>query len=246
MYRLASGQMPKRLRLGGDIVKHRQMIALAVVAWSSLFAGATLMAQNAAIPPGPPTKTEPLPAPPMPMGYGPNGKPLYFFMVFSDPTAGQEEEFNAWYDRIHAPVVIEGGDFVWAQRFVMAPPDVTFGGGNPTKSRYLVIFAAETDNIKKTLDDAKRRLALPRNTRSSALDYSTLSGLNFQAVGPLITQKYAKELLAAEEKAGRLPAMDAPIPPGYRGVGAGRNDGGPPGSSPGAGAAPGPAPSGPP
>jgi hypothetical protein len=228
-------------------MKHRQFIALAVVACGTLVACATLMAQNAPIPPGPPTSTAPLPAPAIPMGYGPNGKPLYFFMVFSDPTPGQEEEFNNWYDRIHAPVVIEGGDFVWAQRFVMTSPDVTFGGGNPTKSRYLVIFAAESSDIKKTLDDAKRRLALPRNTRSSALDYSTLSGLNWQAVGPLITQKYAKELLAAEEKAGRLPAKDAPIPPGFRGVGAGRG-GGPPGAGPGpgAGAAPSPATGGPP
>ena len=222
-------------------MRQRLIIALAVMACGSVIASATLMAQTAPLPAAPPTKTAPLPAPPTPMGYGPNGKPLYFFMVFSDPTPGQEEEFNNWYDRIHAPVVIEGGDFVWAQRFVMTPPDVTFGGGNPTKSRYLVIFAAETDNIKKTLDDVKRRLALPRNTRSSALDYGTLSGLNWQAVGPLITQKQAKKLLAAEEKAGRLPAMDAPIPPGFRGVGAGRNDGGPPGSSPGAGAAPVPA-----
>jgi hypothetical protein len=54
-------------------------------------------------------------------------------------------------------------------------------------------------------------------------------------------------LLAAEEKAGRLPAKDAPIPPGFRGVGAGRG-GGPPGAGPGpgAGAAPSPATGGPP
>jgi hypothetical protein len=222
-------------------MKHRQVIALAIVACGCMFAGATLMAQNASIPPGPKTQTAPLPAPSIPMGYGPHGKPFYLFMVFSDPTPGQEEEFNNWYNRIHAPVVIEGGDFIWAQRFVTAPPDVKFGGGNPTKSRYLVIFAVESDNIKKTLEDAYRRLALPRNTRSSSLDYGTLSGLNWQAVGPLITQKQARKLLAAEEKAGRLPAMDAPIPPGFRGVGAGRDDGGPPRA-----AGPGAAPSGPP
>jgi hypothetical protein len=189
------------------------------------------------------TKTEPLPAPAIPMGYGPHGKPLYLFMVFSDPTPGQEEEFNNWYNRIHAPVVIEGGDFIWAQRFVTTPPDVKFGGGNPTKSRFLVIFAAESTDIKKTLADANRRLALPRNTRSAALDYGTLSGLSWQAVGPLITQKQAKKLLQAETKAGRLPAMDAPIPPGYVGVGAGRA-GAPPGTAPGAGPAPGASPRG--
>jgi len=223
-------------------VKHRQIIALAVAACGGMVAGATLMAQNTRFPPAPMTKTAPLPAPAIPMGYGPHGKPLYFFMVFSDPTPGQEEEFNNWYNRIHAPVVIEGGDFIWAQRFVTTPPDVKFGGSNPTKSRYLVIFAAESNDIKKTLADANRRLALPRNTRSAALDYGTLSGLSWQAVGPLITQKQAKKLLAAEEKAGRLPAMDAPLPPGYRPFGGA--GGPPPGTGPGTEAAPGPAPSG--
>jgi len=140
---------------------------------------------------------------------GPSGKPLYYFMVYSNPTDGKEDEYNRWYDRIHAPVVIEGGDFVWAQRFELAPEDESFAGpGTPElKTRkYMVIFAAESDNIKETLRDANERLAMTRNTRSDSLDYSTLQAVSWKALGPPTTQAQAKKWLAEEEAAGNIPA----------------------------------------
>jgi hypothetical protein len=54
-------------------------------------------------------------------GISPEGKKLYYFLVFSNATPGMEEEYNRWYDKIHAPVMIEQGDFIYAQRFAVMP-----------------------------------------------------------------------------------------------------------------------------
>lgn len=145
-------------------------------------------------------------------GVGPHGKKLYYFMVFSNATAGQEEEFNRWYDTVHAPVMIESGDFVWAQRFALTAKQQP-GSPELKKRKYLVIFAVETDDLEKVRADAMRRLALPRNLSSSTLDYSSLQSVTFEALGPAITQKQAQHILAKETAAGRVPPPDAPLPP---------------------------------
>jgi len=46
--------------------------------------------------------------------------PLYDQLVFADPTAGQEMEFNRWYDHQHAPEVVSAPGFVSAQRYVLS------------------------------------------------------------------------------------------------------------------------------
>ena len=105
-------------------------------------------------------------------------------MVLSNATPGQDEEYNRWYDRIHAPTVIDGGDFVWAQRFELSP-DQFAGNGTPAlKTRqYMVIFAVESNDVKATLAEVNQRLALPRNVASKALDYGSLQAVSWKALG---------------------------------------------------------------
>jgi hypothetical protein len=148
-------------------------------------------------------------------GWGPHGKPLYYFMVLSNATPGQDEEFNRWYDRIHAPIVIDGGDFVWTQRFELSP-DQFAGNGTPAlKTRqYMVIFAVETNDAKATLAEVNRRLALPRNVSSKSLDYGSLQAVSWKALGPPTTRKDATRLLAEETAAGRIPKPGDPAPAG--------------------------------
>lgn len=181
---------------------HRLLTALAIAICGAALAGCANL-RNA------PSATAPIPG-----GVGPNGKKLYYSLIFSNATPGQEEEFNRWYDRIHAPVMIESGDFVWAQRFALTPDQAAGNNSEFTKRKYLVIFAYETDDLQKHLADTRRRLALPRNVSSPALDYSSLRSASFEALGPPITQKQAQKLLAEETAAGRVPPPDAPIPPG--------------------------------
>lgn len=140
-------------------------------------------------------------------GIGPHGKKLYHFMVFSNATPGMEGEYNRWYDRIHAPVMIESGDFISAQRFAYSP--VQLGGSKLPKRGYMVLFTIETDDIARVAADVDRRMHLPRNIRSDALDYNSLLSYTFVAVGPPTTQKEAQRILAEETAAGRVPAADA-------------------------------------
>ena len=148
-------------------------------------------------------------------GWGPHGKPLYYFMVLSNPTPGQDEEYNRWYDRIHAPIVINGGDFVWTQRFELSP-DQFAGSGTPAlKTRqYMVIFAVETNDIKGTLAEVNKRLTLPSNVSSKSLDYGSLQAVSWKALGPPTSRKDAARLIAEETAAGRIPKPGDPPPPG--------------------------------
>ena len=147
-------------------------------------------------------------------GWGPHGKPLYYFMVYSNAAPGKEKEFNTWYDHIHAPIVIEGGDFVWTQRFELSPEQFGRGGTPELKTRqFMVIFAIETNDIKASLDEVNKRLGLPRNVQSSSMDGSSLQAVSWKALGPPTTQQDAKRLLAEEMVAGRVPKVgEAPAP----------------------------------
>jgi hypothetical protein len=149
-------------------------------------------------------------------------------MVLSNAVPGREDEFNTWYDRIHAPIVIEEDDFVWAQRFELSA-DQFAGNGTPElkQRRFLVIFGVETNDIKGTLAAVSKRLAQYRNVQSSSMAPS-LQAVSWKALGPPITQKDAQLLLAEEEAAGRVPKKGTPAPPGFRGRGGGPGAGGPP------------------
>lgn len=168
-------------------------------------------------------------------GWGPNGKPLYISMVYSNATPGQEDEFNRWYDRIHAPVMIEGGDFVWAQRFELNDKGVAGKGSPSLRTRqFMVMFAFETNDIDAALKEVNARLAMPRNTRSPSIDYGSLQAVTWRALGPVTTKKDAIRLLAEEEAAGNVPKPGAPHLPGaYLGAQPGPpgpDGAGPPGS----------------
>ena len=147
-------------------------------------------------------------------GWGPNGKPLYYFMVYSNAAPGKEDEFNTWYDRIHAPIVIEEGDFVWTQRFELSPEQFAGTGTPALKTRqFMVIFAIETNDIKASLVEVNKRLGLPRNVQSSSLDGSSLQAVSWKALGPPTTQQDARRLLAEEMAAGRVPKVgEGPAP----------------------------------
>lgn len=59
----------------------------------------------------------------------------------SDPS--REEEFNQYYDTVHAPDVLETPGILRATRF--AAPSPTGG-----KGRYLALYDVETDDIDQT------------------------------------------------------------------------------------------------
>jgi hypothetical protein len=62
-------------------------------------------------------------------------------IVLSNCTEGSDEEFNRWYDEIHAPEVIEKTPIVACQRFRRSDAQMLEG----SKYRYLAIYEFEGD-----------------------------------------------------------------------------------------------------
>jgi hypothetical protein len=143
-------------------------------------------------------------------GWGPHGKPLYYWMVLSNPAPGKDKEFNTWYDRIHAPIVIEKGNFVWTQRFELTK----FRGTAELQTRqYMVLFVIETDDLEATMAELDTRTRVPRNVQSASLHGGSLHSVMWKALGPPTTQKDAALLLAEEMAAGRVPKVgEGPAP----------------------------------
>jgi hypothetical protein len=106
--------------------------------------------------------------------------------------------------------MIESGDFVSAQRFTYSP--VQLGGSELPKRSYMVLFTIETNDMDRVLADAKQRLSSARNVRSDAIDYKSLLSYTFEAIGPPISQRQARRILAEETATGRVPPAGTAAP----------------------------------
>ena len=74
-------------------------------------------------------------------------------IVFSNCTEGSDEEFNRWYDEIHAPEVIEKTPITGCRRYRRSDAQMTDGA----KFRYLAIyeFDCDAESVKKALGEAE-------------------------------------------------------------------------------------------
>jgi len=61
-------------------------------------------------------------------------------VVVSNPTPGQEDEYNRWYSEQHLPDVLRVPGFVAAQRFKL-----TMDSANSLPGPYLAIYEMESD-----------------------------------------------------------------------------------------------------
>ena len=92
----------------------------------------------------------------------------HLLLVQTNPVAGREDDYNAWYDSVHLREVLEVPEFVAAQRFEVS---ATRAGDRLPATQYLAIYEIETDDI----DTALARLSKAAATMdiSSALDRSS-------------------------------------------------------------------------
>jgi hypothetical protein len=89
--------------------------------------------------------------------------------------AGQEAEYNDWYDHQHAPDVVSVPGFVSARRYVLAgdqlrPPTLI-------KPRYLVIYKIVTTDLAAVYAEVGRRIRSGETRMSQSLDRD--SGKNY-------------------------------------------------------------------
>lgn len=106
--------------------------------------------------------------------------PTHRLIVFTQPAAGQEAEYNRWYDEVHLGDVLEVDGFVAAQRFALA--DAQIGDvADKTPGRYLAIYEIEADSLEAALE--KLNAGADTMELSDALDTDTATAIAFSAIG---------------------------------------------------------------
>lgn len=119
--------------------------------------------------------------------------PKYLFLAFTNPTEGQEEEFNRWYDEQHIPDVIDVPGFISARRFRLDDTQYPLNTV-PNRHRYLALYEIETDDVGKTLDELRGRIGTPKMVMSDSLDLNGLfSPVFVQIAGPVMAEDVRRE-----------------------------------------------------
>ena len=112
----------------------------------------------------------------------------YTFLAFTNPTSGNEDEYNKWYDEHHLIEVINVPGFVSARRFRLATTQFQFNTVPPAY-RYLAQYEIETDDVEGTLQEVVNRAGGVDMVMIDAIDMSTLSAPVYEEITPVILAK---------------------------------------------------------
>lgn len=110
------------------------------------------------------------------------------YLVFSNPVAGKEAEFNEWYDTVHLPEVLATPGMRAAQRFALLETDITHNSVMPTPTHgYLLVYEMEgdVDAIMAKVQDAAMSGAMQM---SDALDLETVTMSFWRPIGEKVVK----------------------------------------------------------
>lgn len=96
----------------------------------------------------------------------------YYYLVFSNPTEGQEAEYNRWYEAQHIPDVLSVPGFVSAERFRLNDVQM-YPGVKIAMPRYLVSYVIRSHDIDQVMKEVSRRLQSGATVISPAFDKKT-------------------------------------------------------------------------
>jgi len=108
-----------------------------------------------------------------PHGAKPGKKELYYHIVFTPFVDGKEDEFNAIYDKYHAPELAAIPGFTGAQRMILARPDTASIKG----TKYLALFTVETSDLAAVKEGTNARV-----TPNPGQDRVGTRGYTFRAI----------------------------------------------------------------
>lgn len=97
----------------------------------------------------------------------------YCFVVFTKPVAGQDGEYNRWYDDRHLPDVLAVPGFTSARRFVSEVDG---------ERQYLALYNIQADDPDAVLADLTARAGTERMEMSPALDEASISAILYEAL----------------------------------------------------------------
>ena len=103
-------------------------------------------------------------------------------VVLSNPTDGQDAEYNDWYSNVHLADVVAVPGFTGAQRFKLTDPM-----GFEHKHRYLAIYEFEGDDPDPIVKEMLSRRDTPAMLISDALDLSTAVAGVFEPCSPVVS-----------------------------------------------------------
>ena len=100
----------------------------------------------------------------------------YVYTVFSNAVAGQEKEYNRWYNEQHLDDVLRVAGFVSAQRFKLAQPDPQ------APAQYLAIYNIDSNDVQKTLAQLVELAGKPQMPISPALDMQVVKTFLYEQI----------------------------------------------------------------
>jgi hypothetical protein len=95
---------------------------------------------------------------------------LFHYLALSDAVPGCEDEFNAWYEDVHIPQILDVPGFVSARRFEA----VEVGDGPIKRRRYMTLYEIEAEDAAQAIAALRARRGTDRLTPSAALDPASL------------------------------------------------------------------------
>lgn len=106
--------------------------------------------------------------------------PKFAMLTFSNAVAGQEDDFNDWYNNCHLTEILAIPAFVGAQRF----KQVDNMPGGP--AGYLTLYEIETDDLSLTLAHLKEKSSTM--TATPAIDRASVSMQFYEVLGDRQTE----------------------------------------------------------
>jgi hypothetical protein len=111
----------------------------------------------------------------------------YYLVVFSNPVAGREDEYNRWYDKQHLADVTSIPGFVSGQRYVISNQQLRQDAHPPGK--YLAIYKIVTSDLASVYAEVNRRIETGITAMSPAYDRSKSLSYSYKVIRPVVNHK---------------------------------------------------------
>ena len=69
-----------------------------------------------------------------------------YYLVYSNPVEGMDEEYNQWYNEVHLKEVLQIEGFNAAQRFELSPVQLV----EEQEYKYLAMYEVDSDDVEGT------------------------------------------------------------------------------------------------
>jgi hypothetical protein len=135
----------------------------------------------------------------------------YYLLVFSNPVAGREDEYNKWYDGKHLADVTSVPGFVSGQRYVVNAAQLRDDAKPPRK--YLAIYKIVTDDLASVFAEVNRRIDAGITVMSPAYDRSNSLSYTYKVIRPMVEHSgHTPDPAAARPQAYYQLVFTNPVP----------------------------------